>query len=76
VIEMIGVPATKRSAVARVRRASHGRYTLMLSHPALPGRGRVFFAYSLRHLAELLKLHVPGWTNPNSAGGMNRAAAA
>jgi hypothetical protein len=74
--ETSGVPTMKRGAIARVRRASHGRYTLMLSHPAMPGRGRVFFAYSLRHLAELVREHVPAAGIRKIAKGVARAAAA
>ena len=61
-IAMSGAPTRGKGLIARVRRAAPGRYTLIFSDPDMPGQGRLFFAYSLRHVAELLKLHVPGWT--------------
>lgn len=70
------VPASGKGTMARIRRASSGRYTLMLSRQGVPGHGRVFFAYSLRHLAQLLKLHVPGWANAAKAGAGALATAA
>jgi len=70
------VPAVGQGLVARVRRAARGRYTLMLSYKSLPGRGRVYFAFSLRHLAELVRAHVPLAGVRRIAGGINHAAVA
>ena len=51
--------ATAGGTTATIRQVGDRRFRLHLSYDDAPSFVRVFQAFSLRHLAELLRIHVP-----------------
>ena len=53
------VRTTAEGTTTTLHRVGERRFRLHLSYAHAPGFVRVFQAFSLRHLAELLRIHVP-----------------
>jgi hypothetical protein len=65
--------ATADGLTATLRHVGDRRFRLQLSYDHAPGFARVFLAFSLRHLAELLARHVPPAGVRTIAGAVARA---